>query len=73
VDNLQKELEGLMDTMREMNARQDELVSAQEADQRRIDELSEEAKEYKTRYESAKTELRNLKGKLHGYSQGQRR
>lgn len=59
--NLKREMEGLLDTLREMNVRQDELASEREADGARIEELLAEVQDWKKRYESAKTELRNLK------------
>lgn len=60
--NLRNEMDGLVDTLREMNQRQDELVTQAEGDQTRITELENEAKEWKKRYEGAKSELRDMKG-----------
>lgn len=62
MDKLQAEFEGLVDTLKEMNIRQDELVRQQEEEQNRIVQLEDEARDWKKRYESAKTELRNVKG-----------
>lgn len=63
-ENLKNEIEGLVDTLKEMNQRQDELVHQREADLERIVALSDEVKDWKGRYETAKTELRDLKGEL---------
>lgn len=60
-DNLKNEMEGLVDTLREMNHRQDELAQDREADQHALEEARREAKEWKERYEQAKTELHEVK------------
>lgn len=60
-ENLKHEIEGLVDTLKEMNMRQDDLANEREADLEKIRSLEEEVKEWKGRYEHAKTELRELK------------
>ncbi|KAK9899371.1 hypothetical protein P389DRAFT_194371 [Cystobasidium minutum MCA 4210] len=60
-ENLKNEIEGLVFTLKEMNVRQDDLVNDREADLEKIRSLEEEVKEWKARYEQAKTELRELK------------
>lgn len=68
-ENLKNEIEGLVDTLKEMNLRQDELVNQREVDLNKITTLTEEVKEWKGRYETAKTELRELKGRLQAFTQ----
>lgn len=60
-ENLKNEIEGLVDTLKEMNTRQDDLVNERDADLEKIHKLEEEVKEWRNRYETAKTELRDLK------------
>lgn len=62
-DNLKQEFEGLVDTLRSMNEKQDELVGEREDEASALQEAQKEIQEWKTRYEGAKTELRNFKGK----------
>ena len=61
-ERLKIEMESLMETLKELNSRQDELFLDREADQARLEEAESEVIEWKRRYESAKSELRNLKG-----------
>lgn len=62
MDKSRAEFEGLVDMLKEVNIRQDELVRQQEDDHAHMTVLETEAKDWKKRYENAKTELRNLKG-----------
>lgn len=55
-------MEGLLIELSDLSVRNDELMSVKEHDQVVIRELSAQVKEYKRKYEQAKTELRSIKG-----------
>jgi hypothetical protein len=46
----------------DLSRRNDELMAAKESDSKVIRELDNQLKEYKRKYEQAKTELRTVKG-----------
>ena len=55
-------MENLFDDLKDLSARNDELMAEKEEDARTIAELDQLSKEYKRKYEQAKTELRSFKG-----------
>ena len=57
-------MEGLIVELDDLSRRNDILVMEKEADLLHIMNLEGEVKEYRRKYEAAKTELRSLKGKL---------
>ena len=59
---LQSDMQGLMEELTELSRRNDELMTAKDADLAVIHDLAAQCKDYKRKYESAKTELRGLKG-----------
>ncbi|KAK2464198.1 hypothetical protein APHAL10511_003655 [Amanita phalloides] len=61
IDNLKSELEGLVSELTDLSRRNDELMTAKESDAKVIRELDNQLKEYKRKYEQAKTELRTVK------------
>ena len=67
---LQSDMQGLMEELTELSRRNDELMTAKDADLAVIHDLDAQCKDYKRKYEMAKTELRGLKG---SYSLGRRK
>ena len=63
VDQLRNDMEGLFVELDNMNRRNDELMTAKDSDLAVIRDLDMQLKEYKRKYEQAKTELRSVKGK----------
>jgi len=59
---LQSDMQGLMEELTELSRRNDELMTAKDADLAIIRDLDAQCKDYKRKYELAKTELRGLKG-----------
>lgn len=59
---LQSDMQGLMEELTELSRRNDELMTAKDADLVVIRDLDTQCKDYKRKYELAKTELRGLKG-----------
>ena len=55
-------MEGLMTELTDLSRRNDELLNAKDGDMAVIRELEAQVKEYKRKYEQAKTELRSAKG-----------
>jgi hypothetical protein len=55
-------LEGLMTELNDLSRRNDELMTAKDSDLTVIRDLDNQLKEYKRKYEQAKTELRSVKG-----------
>ncbi len=64
MEALRDQSQALVDTLREMSARTEEMMADKDADMLLIQTLNEQIKEYKRKYEQAKTELRNIKGRL---------
>ena len=62
MEQLRGDMEGLLGEMNELSRRNDELMNEKEADATLIRDLDNQLKEYKRKYESAKTELRSVKG-----------
>ncbi|KAF8331355.1 uncharacterized protein EI90DRAFT_2972490 [Cantharellus anzutake] len=61
VEALRDEMQGLVDTLSDMSARIEQMMEDKDADMTLIQTLTEQVKEYKRKYEQAKTELRNMK------------
>jgi protein SPA2 len=51
-----------MSELTDLSRRNDELMAAKESDSKVIRELDNQLREYKRKYEQAKTELRTVKG-----------
>ena len=62
LDQLRSELEGLMTELTDASRRNDELMTEKDNDLALIRDLEVQVKEYKRKYEQAKTELRSVKG-----------
>jgi hypothetical protein len=59
---LRGDLEGLMAELSDLSARNEELMAAKDTDHTLIQNMDQTIKEYKRKYEQAKTELRSVKG-----------
>lgn len=55
-------MEGLITELSDLQRRNDELMTAKDSDLIVIRDLDAQLKEYKRKYEQAKTELRSVKG-----------
>ena len=64
IEGLKDEMEGLLDTLKELHNRQEILEAEKEVDKERILMAEEMTRDWKDRYESVKTELRNFKGEI---------
>jgi len=62
MDQLRSDMEGLLTELSELSSRNDELMTAKDADLVIIRDMDVQLKEYKRKYEQAKTELRSVKG-----------
>lgn len=65
VEQLRTDMEGLFLELDSLNRRNDELMTAKDSDLAIIRDLDLQLKDYKRKYEQAKTELRSVKGGLH--------
>ncbi|KIJ65805.1 hypothetical protein HYDPIDRAFT_27039 [Hydnomerulius pinastri MD-312] len=61
IEQLRSDMEGLMTELTDLGRRNDELMTAKDADLVVIRDLDNQLKEYKRKYEQAKTELRSVK------------
>ncbi|KAJ7647538.1 hypothetical protein FB45DRAFT_201713 [Roridomyces roridus] len=61
VDQLRSDMEGLLTELSDLSRRNDELMTAKDADLVVIRDLDSQLKDYKRKYEAAKTELRSVK------------
>ncbi|KAJ7188573.1 hypothetical protein C8R46DRAFT_25023 [Mycena filopes] len=61
VDQLRNDMEGLLGELGDLSRRNDELMTAKDEDLATIAELDGQVKDYKRKYEQAKTELRSFK------------
>ncbi|KAI6131244.1 hypothetical protein EDD17DRAFT_639635 [Pisolithus thermaeus] len=61
IEQLRSDMESLMAELTDLGRRNDELMTGKEADLAVIRDLDSQLKEYKRRYEQAKTELRSVK------------
>ncbi|QRV84135.1 hypothetical protein RhiJN_12151 [Ceratobasidium sp. AG-Ba] len=68
-EQLRREMQTLLEDLREMAASRDDLAAERDADTQTIRELSSQMQEYKRKYEAAKTELRGLKATSQLYVQ----
>ena len=62
LDQLRTDMEGLLTELSDLSRRNDELMTAKDSDLIVIRDLDTQLKEYKRKYEQAKTELRSVKG-----------
>lgn len=62
VEQLRSDMEGLLTELNDLSRRNDELMTAKDSDLVVIRDLDNQLKDYKRKYEQAKTELRNVKG-----------
>ncbi|GLB37366.1 putative spa2 homology domain (SHD) of GIT [Lyophyllum shimeji] len=69
VDQLKADMEGLLTELGDLARRNDELMTAKDADLAVIRDLDQQLKDYKRKYEQAKTELRNVKATSQLYVQ----
>jgi hypothetical protein len=65
MEQLRSDMEGLMAELIDLGRRNDELMTAKDADLAVIRDLDNQSKEYKRKYEQAKNELRSVKGAIH--------
>ncbi|CAE6490316.1 unnamed protein product [Rhizoctonia solani] len=68
-EQLRREMQTLLDDLRDMAASREDLAAERDADSQTIRELSSQVQEYKRKYETAKTELRGLKATSQLYVQ----
>jgi DNA repair exonuclease SbcCD ATPase subunit len=61
---LRKETRGLLEELKNLNMRHDELLAERESEQAQLRIADEQAATFKRKYEEAKTELRRTKGRL---------
>ncbi|KAG1742453.1 hypothetical protein EDB19DRAFT_1701134 [Suillus lakei] len=61
IEQLRADMEGLMSELSDLSRRNDELMTAKDSDLIVIRDLDSQLKEYKRKYEQAKTELRSVK------------
>lgn len=65
VEQLRSDMQGLLIEVSDLSRRNDELMTAKDSDLVVIRDLDNQLKEYKRKYEQAKTELRSVKGMPH--------
>ena len=63
VDQLRSDMRNLLGELSDLSARNDELMIAKDSDLNVIRDLDNQLKEYKRKYEQAKTELRGVQGR----------
>ncbi|KAI0759954.1 hypothetical protein BD413DRAFT_594323 [Trametes elegans] len=61
LDQLRSDMEGLLTELSDLSRRNDELMAAKDSDLATIRDLDAQMKDYKRKYEQAKTELRSVK------------
>ncbi|KAG6920029.1 hypothetical protein DXG01_010097 [Tephrocybe rancida] len=69
VNQLRTDMEGLLSELGDLARRNDELMTAKDSDLVVIRDLDQQLKDYKRKYEQAKTELRNVKATSQLYVQ----
>ncbi|KDQ11966.1 hypothetical protein BOTBODRAFT_113544 [Botryobasidium botryosum FD-172 SS1] len=69
VDNLQGEVQLLLDELKDLSVRNEEMMAEKDSDALLMQNLNTQLKEYRRKYEQAKTELRNLKATSQLYLQ----
>lgn len=65
MEQLRSDLESVLAEANDLSNRNEELIAARDADSNVIRDLTAQMKEYKRKYEQAKTELRSVKGTIH--------
>ncbi len=70
MQELQNEVISLVDELKMLSIRNDDMMAEKDVDMTTIQQLDDEAREYRRKWEATKTELRNLKGKsgIPGYN-----
>ena len=63
VEQLRGDMEGLIAEVSDLSRRNDELMTSKDSDLIVIRDLDAQLKDYKRKYEQAKTELRSVKGR----------
>ena len=63
VEQLRADMEGLIAEVSDLSRRNDELMTSKDSDLIVIRDLDAQLKDYKRKYEQAKTELRSVKGR----------
>lgn len=63
-NELRDEVGSLVDELRSVNARYEEVMEDRDRDAREIREIEEESRGWRKKYEAAKVELRNVKGEF---------
>jgi flagellar biosynthesis GTPase FlhF len=66
-NELRDEVGSLVDELRSVNARYEEVMEDRDRDAREIREIEEESRGWRKKYEAAKVELRNVKGESHSF------
>ncbi|KAH9846801.1 hypothetical protein C2E23DRAFT_851461 [Lenzites betulinus] len=61
LDQLRSDMEGLLTELSDLSRRNDELLASRDSDLATIRDLDTQVKDYKRKYEQAKTELRSVK------------
>jgi protein SPA2 len=64
MEQLRTDLENVLAEANDLSNRNEELMAAREDDNNIIRDLNGQVKEYKRKYEQAKTELRSIKGRM---------
>ena len=62
IERLQADMQGLLAESSDLSNRYEELMTARESDRNLIRDLDQQLKEYKRKYEQARTELRGIRG-----------
>ena len=68
MEQLRIDMEGLLMEINELSRRNDELMTSKDSDNALIRDLDNQLKEYKRKYEQAKTELHSVKGVYYPFS-----
>ena len=63
IEQLRADLEALMNELNDLSRQNEELIASKDSDMNLIRDLGNQLREYKRKYEQAKTELRSVKGK----------
>lgn len=69
LNQLRSDMEGLLTELTDLSQRNDELLASKEEDANIIQNLTSQMKDYKRKYEQAKTELRSIKATSQLFSQ----
>ena len=64
MERLRSDLENVLAEVNDLSNQNEELIAARDVDSSTIRDLTAQMKEYKRKYEQAKTELRSVKGSL---------